>query len=516
MSHSQKHSGKVFVPWYNTAEWKSIYAMLTAETRDKYEESLKIMRIWKIRTPLLSAGVEGTIIIMEAILFDELNSSDTQMRQIYAISLLRFLNICAANSDKQGAFNRTVTKNDLPRWLIDIRHDIAHDHRLPSKSLLKLALQESLKWLMEKYWKVQNDMISDYIITDESVNTKIIETLNTYIKLKMNVFSEVPMDEYNGALVENINNLIYKRYNMPKTDINGILDILEEILKQSLCQPENENIGEKLAQILVSDQAMLSIHLKSMLEVVEILPREFRDIWSNLLNIMFENGFLFQLMNQLLQVTNNMMLDNVYRRLASLWITEIFNSLLKLQAIVEELECIMKENSEELDTRTSKIILKTVLNQKNPEYKNCLEFESTDKLPSDEAKSFEENVLKMPNEYTLNFLERVMIFNKNSQDCIEDTKKIVNSLTSTNNAIVICNGDILTINDLEHPSNPEENGYNSSVEEPAPLIEKVGINGREEKRVPKRRWTVIKDTSLFRGCPLGVLPHQNRAENPLL
>lgn len=58
---------------------------------NNYAQALTILKIWKNRTPLLSAGVEGTLILLEALLTEKETLLDSQLTQIYAISIMRYI-----------------------------------------------------------------------------------------------------------------------------------------------------------------------------------------------------------------------------------------------------------------------------------------------------------------------------------------------------------------------------------------------------------------------------------------
>lgn len=232
MAFSQRYSGKVFVPWFNNSEWQLVCNNLRANNSRDWLTALEILKIWKTRTPLLSAGVEGTMIILDCLCYTS-NRSEVQLVEIYAVCLLRFFNLCATNNDRQGTFQRTAHKNALPKWLIDIRHDIAHGHKLPSKCILELTLQQSLQWLMEKYWEAQ-DKILDYIVSETSQNGELYHLLTMYIYFNVSSFYENNSEELNNNYFEYVNDLIAKRYRI-KNIFNsyGMIAAIEELVRQS-------------------------------------------------------------------------------------------------------------------------------------------------------------------------------------------------------------------------------------------------------------------------------------------
>lgn len=62
-----------------------------AYSKDRYKQSkaLSVLKQWKLRTPILSTGVEGTMILLEALLLNTENVSQEQLAHLYAIALMR-------------------------------------------------------------------------------------------------------------------------------------------------------------------------------------------------------------------------------------------------------------------------------------------------------------------------------------------------------------------------------------------------------------------------------------------
>lgn len=72
-------------------EWKYVYSLIYSETStdsDK-KKALQILQIWKIRMPILFAGLEGTLIILNAMLYDETISTKDQLSSFYALAIMR-------------------------------------------------------------------------------------------------------------------------------------------------------------------------------------------------------------------------------------------------------------------------------------------------------------------------------------------------------------------------------------------------------------------------------------------
>lgn len=475
MSQSQKFQGKVLVPWYNTAEWKYVSQILCGAVESKYPKALEILKIWKIRVPFLAAGVEGTLIILETFLHNKNLLSDEQVVQICSISLVRFLNLTAANNDKQGTFYQTVMKNDLPNWLIDIRHDIAHNNKLPSRAILELAIRECFDWVIKKYWKVQGKTICDYLVTQNPEDSKITDLLSIYCQLKTTLYYERGITAQNEALFQKINYFVTKRHNTQSTDFNGILKILEEMLKQSLESIECKQSSEDIAQILITEGLLTLIQIDDF----ENIPNTFLDIWNNILNILIDNGFLFILLKKLHTTTKDLLVIENLKKISSLWIKEIFQGLVKFK---ETVDCVgIKPTS------------------------NCLSL-SSNGLSSFDSKLLEKSILEAANTYTLIYLNALLDYNGYSVEDIAHTIHLVKSMVSE-----------------VHVSWKEDN--TESFEQ----VEKIVDNIMDFQEIithtitecppvsqTRCKWVKVKNKELFEGLPLGILPHQDRSRNPCL
>lgn len=148
----------------------------------------------------------------------------------------------------------------MPKWLINIRHDIAHDHKLPSISLLQLGLCQCLEWIKIKYWQVQNEIILDYTVTETIRKSNVIEILQIYVHLNLKLFSKnIDIPEYDENIIERINDIIFKEVAQPTTDISDIINILEVYLNENLKKTNYED-KEHVSEILIN--ALLSTEIE--------------------------------------------------------------------------------------------------------------------------------------------------------------------------------------------------------------------------------------------------------------
>ncbi|XP_057838822.2 uncharacterized protein LOC131048765 isoform X2 [Cryptomeria japonica] len=77
----------------------------------------------------------------------------------YSMAITRLLNGVVDQSDKKQkrSINDSAEEIGLPRLLVDIRHESAHN-RLPALPLLRLASKKALNWLNSNYWEPQKDI----------------------------------------------------------------------------------------------------------------------------------------------------------------------------------------------------------------------------------------------------------------------------------------------------------------------------------------------------------------------
>lgn len=82
-------------------------------------------------------------------------------------NIFRFLNLIT-DSTKYNSLYHTAQNLQIPQWIINIRHAVAHSKELPSLDLLREASQYALKWLYELYWKLENQEMVDCILNEAS------------------------------------------------------------------------------------------------------------------------------------------------------------------------------------------------------------------------------------------------------------------------------------------------------------------------------------------------------------
>lgn len=167
--------------------------------------------------------------------------------------VFRFLNLCAANNKKQGTFYETARKNNLPDWLINIRHDLAHDQKVPSKFMLQYCLNYCLDWLKREYWDVQYSIIKDCIALNKIGKKPHIEKyillyediIQDVIKRKADTLSQLTSDAveklYSWFTSNNLND---------HSSISYILILLSKAIVPAVSENRRDEFSDYLANEL--------------------------------------------------------------------------------------------------------------------------------------------------------------------------------------------------------------------------------------------------------------------------
>ena len=131
--------------------------------RTKRRRALEIVQMWRVRgrVPL---AIDAHAQIVELQLMDEevmrekkRRRNESTLRLSYAMTLTRLVNgIC--DPSQKGKFAVSVqtlaTQLNVPRTLVDIRHDSTHN-QLPSIQRLRKASEDAIGWLDANYWERQ-------------------------------------------------------------------------------------------------------------------------------------------------------------------------------------------------------------------------------------------------------------------------------------------------------------------------------------------------------------------------
>jgi len=129
----------------------------------KIEQALQTCETWKLRGAMLPHAIECSYSISN-LLYQDFRSSTNSTKNnngtlhlAYAAVIIRSVNGLADQLQQNRAFAASVSflcqKLGLPGWIVDLRHESAHNE-LPSLPRLRLAAHTILLFFHERYWLV--------------------------------------------------------------------------------------------------------------------------------------------------------------------------------------------------------------------------------------------------------------------------------------------------------------------------------------------------------------------------
>lgn len=263
---------------------------------------------------------------------------------VYLIVFCRFLNLYNTSGD----------------WLIDLRHDL-----LPSKCMLETGLKVCLDWLKREYWEKQGATVTDYVIClnpDWRIEAAI--RLHCQISLIQYLDQTKRLVELNDPTLmyefKTIEDIVVIDVNMK---IHNVLALLLEALSSYITN-ENTN-GELVSVAIIQTGSMFSKEifkdsngkifvynnthdLFTYYVTVKTIPNDFKLIWEPLLHFLYEKNMLIafikrlieiisssELIKRLTEIISGYTLQANKKRIANLWLTEIFKGLVLTKYIYD-------------------------------------------------------------------------------------------------------------------------------------------------------------------------------------
>lgn len=153
--------------WATWPEWRNVYYQLTSA--DAAERVLGVRRVnaWRSRGRL-PVAVEIVGSLVEVMLNDPhfncatlTPRSENELRLVYSMLVVRAINGIVDKVQKAKtavSINMLAEKLSWPHWLVDLRHQATHSE-LPALPTLRLAAQETMWQLLERFWVRQLKML---------------------------------------------------------------------------------------------------------------------------------------------------------------------------------------------------------------------------------------------------------------------------------------------------------------------------------------------------------------------
>lgn len=167
MSTGARMPGKV-VPWTGFEEWAFVKDCLLSVEEGDMLRGYEFVKMWNFRGQLPTA-VEATanLVLLRTHLNrhmypvadapEGLGNDEHILRLSITMALVRFVNEMVDPLQTRSyaqPVSKLAEQIDLPRSLVDLRHEGTHDS-LPSLGMLELALEQALEWLKRYYWDVE-------------------------------------------------------------------------------------------------------------------------------------------------------------------------------------------------------------------------------------------------------------------------------------------------------------------------------------------------------------------------
>lgn len=137
-------------------------------------------------------------------------------------------------------------QNELPNWLVSIRHDIAHSHKVPSLSMLEMSLKFCLEWLKEKYWGVQGDNMVDFVV--EEGDSVVVEDC-VFIHSHLNGGE---INENNRRLMKRVSKFVGDR-----GEVSDVIERVDEALRNEF-KVNREKSSDKICKLLIDSLRILN------------------------------------------------------------------------------------------------------------------------------------------------------------------------------------------------------------------------------------------------------------------
>lgn len=234
--------------------------------------------------------------------------------------------MCINVKDTKITMLDLAKKYNIPTWVIKIRHEFAHDQKLPPLFTCKKALLFGLDWLKVNYWYKEYRFIKDCIV--EAEVTKRNEQIDNLLKLHCDITlilletAAENVDDLSSELSDRILYGIGSKLEKGWKQNSTILDIQKVIMKQ-LSKFFHSNLYD-ISNILFDYLVQINYLNKN-----EELSKDFIKGWEAVLKLLYESkqilGFLYKLQDE----TNSKQTNNSWKKLCCLWIKEILAAILK-------------------------------------------------------------------------------------------------------------------------------------------------------------------------------------------
>ncbi|XP_078051029.1 uncharacterized protein LOC144477291 [Augochlora pura] len=569
MALSIKQEGAKQVPWFSLIEWHQVYQQVYSNNKTEQTKAYETLLAWKARVPKLPVGVDCTLSIMQVCLRDlewtprirngELQISyENDLCLMYSTTIMRFLNhIANIGHTKQTSLFQIAKQLKIPEWIVNLRHDTAHGHELPSISVLRIAINILLTWLHEEYWAAEANRLEDCIVMEESEkeaeeNEEIQEfsdlielwtSVSLYIHAGYHLVEDIPDSElvetlkdvhsYVISLFEQGNkNTEYDSNTYVKLATNDIKQseeytlgtarvvLLSEIARyfsKKSVPNKNEIVCDELfkSEAFLPNRDVLFIFIQENTENAlknDILPSNMMKFWKDIIFLLYENRMMETLIMGLLKLVNDQEIDKHKRLLASLWISSIAYGFVKLDIahrISRTLEYKFDSTGKRLPPRVFEIRVEDETENAYPHLKHVLWFNlSSTVLPILTDMDFVSTLLLSANEYSIKFIPPILELTSPKIDTMK--KEILLNLAKIYAVRQTIGSESFN---KDHETFTVEDVQILHKRHVPNIIEKNKSKNRTshiftDQNMRNTQWKSVIDNYEWAICPIGLLPWQ--------
>ncbi|XP_028027545.1 uncharacterized protein LOC114241030 isoform X1 [Bombyx mandarina] len=510
-------SNCVVVPWVNTEEWLKVMNLIYSENPDE-NEALKWLLLWKARCPSLPSGIESTLILLQVHIQDlnspDDNGNDHVLRLAYSSAIMRFINhMLDVSITKENTLSKAAKNVGIPDWIVELRHDTAHNNNLPSLSLLRDATQFGLDWLKSNYWKEHKLLITDYKSgrqeTDSQEETRVMILVNFCISLsicsnsecKIKTLADIVDVDMRDSIINDARDLIGDKIelsNLRQVTISTLIDKMNYHGKFLL---KSKNARKYVNKALLGDESLiLSLdtfnyfgtqpqkrHLK--------LKKKYIHCFEVLIRCLHLNDLLLEFIMGLIKISQE---SNEQRaNLAALWISEIFSAFRKRNHILKKME---KNKYQGHRTHEE---LKALYRHWFPNYKSGIVFDLNKPIPMElQNIHFIQPIISTYNPFLNYFVKEILHLVEPPLPDIVTNKicELAKLISTPLQNFVTSSSRIYTIDDIK--SSQDTIDLTESLQNEQELNECKSKGTYQGNGI----WELVSDHFQWSACPIGKLP----------
>ncbi|KAF7411838.1 hypothetical protein HZH66_000734 [Vespula vulgaris] len=555
------------VPWFSPAEWHQVYKQIYSNNNDKQVEAYETLLAWKARMSKLPVGVDCTLSIIQVCLRDrewtpKIDNAELPIHYendlclMYSTAIMRFLNhISNIGHTKQTSLFQIAKQLNIPEWIVNLRHDAAHGHELPSIDVLRIAVNLLLTWLHEEYWIAEAKALEKYYAKkveimeineseDTEAFTDLIElwvAIGLYIRAGYDLVDSIPdtqlqktlydlrmyavkltqqienNEEESEHIVELKNVRIKKKYSLSAARAILLAEISRYLGKNNQIV-NKENIV--LNALLESEAFLLTADILTIFSekddietnVEDQLPISIIQFWQDIIILLQDVNMLEALILKLLTLVKNEQEPEYKRHMAALWINTIAQGFAKL-SIAQQMFCTLehklRKTKNPISQKALSLKVEEEINKKYLNLRNVLFLNISNTIPRFLTDiHFLTDIILNANMFTCKFISPLLqlVIPKLDVDQKEHLLKLIqiytqnefNKFDGLSNKI---NEEIFTIEDIIKLNSEHNDELNKKEEQ----LRKVTL---ADQNIRNNQWKLTHVQYSWTECPIGILPWQ--------